>query len=383
MIRDFSKACYNNVVVKITSACNLSCRYCYVQSHEKSQAPMTEDVLEAIFDKYSAYAETLVPERRVMYYIWHGGEPLTCGLDYFKQLLAIQARFSHRDCFTYNGIQTNGTLLDSEWVDFLQENSFSLGLSLDGPRLVHLASRRGRQGDSFAATRRSIELLKKVGMSFSIAAVVTDEVASKWSDIYSFFRELDVRYVDFLPCYSPHADTFLTPESFEAFYVPLLRRWLADDPEARPEIRFFSDLLRRLRATDVSRAFEPSDSCNHLGCEVMGRCGDVQYITEKGDLYPCTVLPVNSHTRMGNLVRDKLSECFTSDSFRRFQRAYNRPSRCDGCLYFNICRGGCAARRLHPPPSRRAVGVDYYCGQRQKLIDILVDYLEEAVTTQS
>ena len=31
-------------------------------------------------------------------------------------------------------MQTNGTLLDDEWCEFLAENDYLVGLSIDGPR---------------------------------------------------------------------------------------------------------------------------------------------------------------------------------------------------------------------------------------------------------
>ena len=49
-----------------------------------------------------------------------------------------------------NTIQTNGTLLADEWGEFLKQNGFLAGISIDGPREMH-----GAYGWTRAANRRS------------------------------------------------------------------------------------------------------------------------------------------------------------------------------------------------------------------------------------
>ena len=43
-------------------------------------------------------------------------------------------------------LQANGVLLDDEWCTFLAENDYLVGLSLDGPRLLHDAYRHDQGG---------------------------------------------------------------------------------------------------------------------------------------------------------------------------------------------------------------------------------------------
>ena len=47
-----------------------------------------------------------------------------------------------------NTLQTNGVLLDDEWCEFLAENEFLVGLSIDGPRELHDAYRHDKAGNS-------------------------------------------------------------------------------------------------------------------------------------------------------------------------------------------------------------------------------------------
>lgn len=72
----------------------------------------------------------------VIQFSWHGGEPSTLGLEYFRKIVGFQKKHLPADRQILNGIQTNGTLLNSEWIKFLAAEKFYVGLSLDGPRIL-------------------------------------------------------------------------------------------------------------------------------------------------------------------------------------------------------------------------------------------------------
>ena len=88
-------------------------------------------------------------EQRGYRFIWHGGEPLSWGLDTFKGALAIQRSLKGElgiQGVIVNKIQTNGVLIDEAWADFFKRCKFRVGVSLDGPREIHDAMRVYRSG---------------------------------------------------------------------------------------------------------------------------------------------------------------------------------------------------------------------------------------------
>jgi uncharacterized protein len=55
-------------------------------------------------------------------------------------------------------------LLDESWCEFLKENRFYVGLSLDGPKPMHDHFRKGKQGESsFDRVYRAARLKKGIG----------------------------------------------------------------------------------------------------------------------------------------------------------------------------------------------------------------------------
>src|SRR5580658_8043795 len=101
--------------------CNLDCKYCFYLEKEKlypgkSNWRMPDDVLESYVRQYIAAQST--PE---VTFAWQGGEPTLMGVDFFRRVVQLQQRYAEERKIA-NSIQTNGTLLDDTWCEFLKQN---------------------------------------------------------------------------------------------------------------------------------------------------------------------------------------------------------------------------------------------------------------------
>ena len=75
-------------------------------------------------------------------FCWHGSEPLLAGMDFYREAVRAEHCGRSNGSVTYrNTIQTNGTLLDSEWLKFFAENNFHIGISFDAPPDIHTRHR--------------------------------------------------------------------------------------------------------------------------------------------------------------------------------------------------------------------------------------------------
>ena len=136
-----------SLLVKPSSAdCNLRCRYCFYLDRcelypETSTHRMSDEVLETFIRQYIEDQNC-----KEIVFSWQGGEPTLLGLDFFKKVVELEKKYCPAHKRIENDLQTNGTLLDDEWCEFLAENDFLVGLSIDGPQDLHDAYRKDKLG---------------------------------------------------------------------------------------------------------------------------------------------------------------------------------------------------------------------------------------------
>ena len=137
-----------HVMAKPTGAiCNLDCEYCFFLSKEAlypgERVPDGRRRPRGVRPA-SCSGAARDPEVVVAF---QGGEPTMMGLDFFRRALELERRVRRPGQRILNTIQTNGTLLDDAWGEFLHEHRFLVGLSIDGPRDAarRLPGRQGRQ----------------------------------------------------------------------------------------------------------------------------------------------------------------------------------------------------------------------------------------------
>jgi uncharacterized protein len=99
-----------------------------------------------------------------------------------------------------NAFQTNGTLLDDAWGEFLARNKFLIGLSIDGPEEIHDFYRVDKGGQpTFARVMRGLGILKKHGVEFNTLTVIHRKNSYHAREIYRFLKEIGSKYLQFIP----------------------------------------------------------------------------------------------------------------------------------------------------------------------------------------
>src|ERR1035438_1260518 len=106
-----------HAMVKPTGAiCNLDCAYCYYLHKEEllgsdSKFRISDEILEAHVRQYieSQRGEEVV-------FSWQGGEPTLLGVGFFEKVVALEKKYQRPNQRIENDLQTNGTLLNEEWL---------------------------------------------------------------------------------------------------------------------------------------------------------------------------------------------------------------------------------------------------------------------------
>jgi hypothetical protein len=139
-----------HVMAKPTGAvCNLECEYCFSCPRRCCIPGPGSDGRRVTGDLYPAAAGGAHPGAGGGGGL-AGSEPTIMGLDFFRRAIELERQYARPGQRVLNMIQTNGTLLDDEWGEFLKQNGFLAGISIDGPREMHDA-----YGSTRAANRRS------------------------------------------------------------------------------------------------------------------------------------------------------------------------------------------------------------------------------------
>src|SRR5262249_40110291 len=204
--------------------CNLDCKYCFYLEKEKlypgeTQWRMSDAVLQEYIRQY--IHSQPVPE---INFAWQGGEPTLLGVEFFRKALALQKKYSSGKTI-FNAIQTNGTLLDDEWCEFLATNKFLVGLSIDGPRELHDKYRVDKgQKPTFDRVMAGLGLLKKHKVDFNTLTVVNRANARQPLEIYRFLKSIGSEFIQFIPLVERRPAAGENPNGLELAEPPELHR---------------------------------------------------------------------------------------------------------------------------------------------------------------
>ena len=350
--------------------CNLDCTYCFYLEKEKlypetRQWKMAPDVLERYIQQYIAAQST-----DVVQFAWQGGEPTLLGVDFFRNIVALQRRHAGEKTIV-NALQTNGTLLDDEWAEFLAEHRFLIGVSIDGPRELHDHYRVDKgQAPTFDRVMRGIGKLKAHKAEFNTLTVVNRQNSEYPLEVYRFLKEIGSGFMQFIPVVER-----TTTEPAKDGLVLIQPRWerCAEVTEWSVEPLAYGKFLARIFdewvKTDVARyyvqqfdvALESWMGMEPSLCVFRRTCGAAMAMEHTGDVYSCDHYVYPEH-KLGNVMEADLAAMAASVQQRAFGK-YKRdslPRMCRTCDVRFACNGECPKHRFAVTPDGES-GLNYLC----------------------
>ena len=323
--------------------CNMACSYCFYSDKSSyfgtsTKHRMSLDVLEVMTRK------SLRRPGQTMSFGWQGGEPTLMGVDFFRKAVELQRIFG-QGMQVSNSFQTNGLLIDEEWVSFLKENRFLVGLSLDGPEHIHDHHRVTKSGrGSHQLVEKSARALLATEVETNALSVVTSYSAAYASETYHYLKSLGFRYLQFIPCLevsSDHSSTKLsdfsvTPAQYGAFLCELFDLWASDFVDSRPttSIRLFESFAC------VYLSLLPAD------CSARKTCGEYLVVEHDGKVFSCDFF-VNDEWLLGNIRLNEPEQMLNSPQQTLFGDIKAQlHEKCLNCRWRRFCQGGCTKHRL-------------------------------------
>lgn len=350
-------------IIQPTNSCNLSCRYCYVQKSDSKI--MSTKTLENLIKKFALLKQHYDINT---HFLWHGGEPLLPGLDFYKEVISLQKRYYQEDHHGFsNSIQTNLTLLDEEFLDFLVLNKIRIGFSLDGPKEINDANRTFKNGDgTFDKIMEKVALMKRKNLKLRAIAVLTKININKLDELYYFFKENSISFkvhsLVYAGNFNVNKDIYISQEEYGQALIKLFDLWFNDKDfriNIEPLYQYLGNLI----------------TGNPHECSTLRSCQEkFLSVDPEGDVYPCGRFAGIKELCYGNINTESLESILSSPLRKTLLERISHIYDCLSCKYKQICNGGCMNNAYN---AGNILDKDDYCKAYKMVFDYLSSILQK------
>lgn len=193
--RYLSNACLN-----LTDACNLACRYCFVEQHPHYMSIETaKQAVDFLLSNLQYKKEQgWLPKDTKANISYFGGEPTLLWNEIIVPL-TFYLEETYPNEFNLN-ITTNGTLLDKERIDFLYNHKINPLLSIDGAKDTQDANRPCQTGQSsFDLVYKNIPYLLEKFPKITFRATIDQYTADRTFENFLFAHYLGFQNIFMMP----------------------------------------------------------------------------------------------------------------------------------------------------------------------------------------
>ncbi len=319
-----------------TDRCNLNCSYCYIpRSLRRNGKHMSSRRLLEALKILKTYFKSSLPKGQKPQIVFHGAEPL----------LNKGAVFGAIDKFGQDfrfGIQTNGTLLDFQDIEFLKSRRISIGLSLDG-HVPRVADRLRRSWGDRGVSKKVIELIDMLRGydNYSVICTVTRENMASQVKMVEFLHRMEVPTCMLNPvrCTLEGSRKYRPLDSDIArYYLQALDRTyqLYQKTDRKLVVANFANILIAIIAPLARRLMCDISPCGG------GRCFFA--VSSNGGLFPCSEFIGIKKFKGGNIFRNDIRNVLETEPFKSVtHRRIENIEPCYRCAIRHFCGAPCPA----------------------------------------
>lgn len=323
------------LVLNISNACNLRCRYCYANggSYQSGESIMSQkvcqDALDIFYERFKNIGTIQL----------FGGEPLM-NLPLIKYVCEyIRLHNKH----TQVGIVTNGTLICQEFIDLVNKYHIAVTISYDGVPLVNDLMRVtvNGSGTSDQILSNIKWLQKETGQPGTIEITYNQKHVDHQTtigDVISFMREQVGDVALHITAAGGEKTCDFVLEDREAFIQSI------DDIFDNPnQISLYNYAIASRMINNIYKK-ERSEYLCSAGLSTLS-------VSVDGDVYPCFMFTDDKSLCMGNIYDENLFEQhqfteirkrlidFKKENIPECKDCYMQKS-CFGCLGINLLETG-------------------------------------------
>jgi uncharacterized protein len=323
------------VVLEATHACNLACVYCFVRNYYPDQGGMmTMETARRAIDMISPKSALSVG--------FFGGEPLL-NWDLIQQVTAyVMDLAAKRGVGKSLHVTTNAILLDDEKIKFLDDNGFSLIVSLDGPEELHNQMRPAKDSSvnsqqATLANLRKFKETKQLKNRTTLRSTYTGlgaNLVARLQYLNALIEEGCASYASVEPCSLNETACLRLPDGHPLSITPAHYDALTAEYHAAAE--WYVAQVRAGKRPSFHHCMMPMQRIlytQHAASECGAGCGYMA-VDPTGQIYGCHR---ESKSLIGHLdtgVDEELRAKWKDN------RLYARPD-CLACPIKYVCGGGC------------------------------------------
>lgn len=354
-------------IICCTLDCNLACTYCYEGNGINKKYPdnrLINDNFEQAMDKFDAYIDGLYKYNNcnLTTIILHGGEPTLINPNFFDILMERQKIKGYNLKW---GIQTNGTMINDQYIDLFRKYNVNVGVSLDGLKQHHDSNRITKEGKpTFDIVEKNIEKKKTEAINVNLLLTISNENVNDIIDIYDYIANKNMHFNFNLIYPNKHHNIALDDDVFSVALCNLFDHWINDDKHKiiiLPFYRIIEGILHPERGIPV--------------CHWRKNCeGKIVAIDTKGNIYDCERWIGRSEMCLGN-IEDGFDFCIHNANFFNKRAEILMKTECYNCEIQRFCYGGCPANAyfLYNDYNRKDSSI---CNYRKSIIKYIKEYME-------
>jgi uncharacterized protein len=325
------------LVIQPTPFCNLDCSYCYLPDR-LNKRKITLETLEKSLNW--VFSSGLV--RRPFTLLWHAGEPMVLPATFYEQATLVLERCNDSGFQVTQSLQTNATLVNEAWCDFIRRRGIQVGVSVDGPDFLndrHRVTRKG--GGTLDRVLRGMQMLRDHEIFFDVITVLTSASLDYPDELFDFYVEHGVTSIAFNveEIEGPHVKSSLAGSGIEPRFRRFYSRFMDLVLAAGPPMR-----VREFESARNCIAYPQQPDSRTQECKPFGILNvdcEGNFSTYSPELLGLSSPRLGSFA-LGNVARDSLESVLTMPRFLALDDEIRRGvEQChETCRYFPFCGGG-------------------------------------------
>lgn len=332
-----------DIVVKVSERCNLACPYCYYFYQEydgNSNAAIIKPAVMAALPDFVKRSVEKYKFARVNI-VLHGGEPLLLKKSRFDQICTSLRESLEGIIDVDLATQTNGVLIDDEWIDLFAKHDIKVGISIDGTPELHNKLRPDHNGrGSYDDAVRGLKMIQqavadgRIEKAGALCVVHSDVNADAYLDHLINGLNVESPSLNYPRGAWDDVATLEWDNEVEK-YRKMVNYWL--DNFVFPNfhyVRGISDYMLTIMSDKGAQRNDLRSATRHF----------IATISSEGALMvDDNLLGIDEFfaDKSLNIFEHTLEDLFETEQWQKLTQAITeKPLECEGCPWYRSCRSG-------------------------------------------